>query len=245
MKLTILNIEPLDIFPALSSVCGQLNIFEFIGHITGPGNALLNNVDLGTLLRPRVLLVQLEGVIEDRLGNQAAWGRWQIVVQWGVTLARRWVHSHVELLVRPEVAHLDNWIAVRQVFQLQVAARQLRIVSRLDISPMVLVEVVQLVVNVNWPLDLTVDRLEVDDAVLLVLHVLEALLVIPLVQLHNSIAHDLEDNSDGEEDHTEHTEGQHGTHGSWHRSPSWQGLLLELGLLKFFNFLSYPLFLIR
>ena len=124
---------------------------------------------------------------------------------------------------------------------------------------MILVEVVKLVVHIDWSWDF-VDILEgwwslpLPDAdwqvsisilspVLTVVN--GAILIVSVVQLDDPIAHHLQHNSDGQEDHRKNTESKHGAHGCWYGSPSWKGLLLELRLLELFDLLSDTLLLFR
>ena len=124
---------------------------------------------------------------------------------------------------------------------------------------MILVEVVKLVVHIDWSWDF-VDILEgwwslpLPDAdwqvsisilspVLTVVN--GAILIVSVVQLDDPIAHHLQHNSDGQEDHRKNTESKHGAHGCWYRSPSWKGLLLELRLLELFDLLTDTLLLFR
>ena len=73
---------------------------------------------------------------------------------------------------------------------------------------MVLVKVVQLIVNVNWPIDSRFDWVERDFAHLVFLEVLFALgkIIISFVKLMDLVAHHLQHNSDGQENYAEHTE---------------------------------------
>lgn len=99
---------------------------------------------------------------------------------------------------------------------------------------MVLVEVIKLVVNVDWSLNLACEGIEFNLAhlsVLLSLNVIFTVDVISLLEFSDLIAHDIQHNTDGQEDHTKDTKSEHGAHGSWNWSPSRQGLLLELRLL--------------
>lgn len=124
---------------------------------------------------------------------------------------------------------------------------------------MILVEVVKLVVHIDWPWDF-VEVLEgwrslplpdADWNVSLIIFspvltvVNSAILVVSVVQFDDPIAHNLQHNSDGQEDHRKNTESKHGAHGCWYGSPSWKSLLLELGLLELFDLLTDTLFLFR
>ena len=155
--------------------------------------------------------------------------------------------------------HFDNWVTISQLRNLLVLSRQLVIVSWFNVSSVILVEVVKLVVHIDWPWDF-VDVLEswrslplpdVDWQVSIsilspVLTVVNgAILVVSVVQFDDPIAHNLQHNSDGQKDHRKNTESKHGAHGRWYGSPSRKSLLLELGLLELFDLLSDTLLLFR
>jgi len=109
---------------------------------------------------------------------------------------------------------------------------------------MILVEVVELVVNVDWAFDFLFNDLEVHFTGALSEFVIAKVFVI-LFQLYDLVGHNVQHHSDSKEDNTENREGKHCAHGSWHWPPGWQGLLLELGLLKLFNLFTNPLFFVR
>lgn len=124
---------------------------------------------------------------------------------------------------------------------------------------MILVEVIKLVVHIDWPWDF-IDVLEglrslplpyanwqfsisILSPVLTVVN--GAILVVSVVQFDDPIAHNLQHNSDGQEDDRKNTESKHGAHWCWHGSPSWKSLLFELRLLELFDLLTDTLFLFR
>lgn len=87
---------------------------------------------------------------------------------------------------------------------------------------MILVEIVKLIINIHWALDFMVNGLKVYGAVLVGLNFRKASVnvIVPLFELHDLVAHNLQNDSDGQKYHTEYTEGEHGAHSCWHRSPS-------------------------
>ena len=90
---------------------------------------------------------------------------------------------------------------------------------------MVLVEVVKLVVNVDWAfnvfLDLKVKSADSTDIATLIV-------VISLCQLGDLVTHDIQHYSDCQEDDTKSAEGEHSAHRCWHWPPCRKSLLLEL-----------------
>ena len=86
----------------------------------------------------------------------------------------------------PEVANIDDWVAVTEVVGVLVLAVQLRAVARFHVPSVVLVEVVQLVVDVDGALDFVRDLVEVEGAiflffsvwVILKLHIILTLLIV-------------------------------------------------------------------
>lgn len=158
--LTISHILPLDFLISLTCIkpASSVYVLEFVCHITRPSNVFLDDVDFR--LSTVVLLIQLESVIEETLGNEATRGSWKlVVVEWdSFSLI---VLLELELLVWPEVSNLDDWVAcVLDIIYAQVVSSQLRIVSRFHISSMVLVEIVKLVVDVDWSLDFRINGLK-------------------------------------------------------------------------------------
>lgn len=57
---------------------------------------------------------------------------------------------NINLLIVPQIANCDNRVAVAEFVNWNVVAVKLRAVSRLHVSSMVLVEVVQLIVYIYW-----------------------------------------------------------------------------------------------
>ena len=150
-------------------------------------------------------------------------------------------------LVLPEVSNFDDWVTVHQLISWKVLPCKLVIISRFDVSSMVLVEVVKLVVNVYWALNCWFDILEVGSiinftplwhevtiSILYMRFLVKAFthtnVVVSLIKLNDSVTHNLEYNTDRQKDDCEQTEGEHGAHGCWNWSPCREGLLLELGL---------------
>ena len=62
---------------------------------------------------------------------------------------------------------------------------------------MVLVKVIKLIVNVNWPLNFGLDVVEIHCAIIFGLNVLVTHIVISFIKLVNLVAHYLEHNADG------------------------------------------------
>jgi hypothetical protein len=54
------------------------------------------------------------------------------------------------LLVQPEVTNLDNWVAVSEFLNWEILTIQLVGISRFDVPSMVLVEVVELIIHIDW-----------------------------------------------------------------------------------------------
>ena len=121
-----------------------------------------------------------------------------------------------------------NRVAVLQITFLQVLTIQLREAARFHIATVVLVEVVQLIVNVDWAWDVLWDSQSLsalDDTrgarVIIVFHLV----------LHDLITHDVQDDAKAQENDTENSESDHSgaKGGDW--SPCWQSLLLESRVL--------------
>ena len=261
-----MHVDPLNCFETIFSILvfwwetRFFDIFEFIFNVWLPSNLwffysyfspgvwfIVDKWHLSVF----VLLIQSESIVEITLGHQAAWDGW---ISW-----LQWIAIQVDLLIGPKMLHFDNWVTISQLRNLLVLSRQLVIVSWFNVSSVILVEVVKLVVHIDWPWDF-VDVLEswrslplpdVDWQVSIsilspVLTVVNgAILVVSVVQFDDPIAHNLQHNSDGQKDHRKNTESKHGAHGRWYGSPSRKSLLLELGLLELFDLLSDTLLLFR
>ena len=85
--------------------------------------------------------VEFKSVIEVTLGYKSAWNSWLII--------RKFFFTDTFFLVLPEILDLDDGIAVGELVNFEVLSSKLLIVSRLDISSMVLVEVVELIVYID------------------------------------------------------------------------------------------------
>jgi hypothetical protein len=113
---------------------------------------------------------------------------------------------------------------------------------------MVLVEVVQLIVHVDWTFDVTCDFFKLNCAIFFFrsrqrsrLQVFLALLVILSRAFEYLFAEHVQNNTDSQKNDTENAEGEHGAHGSWNWPPGRQGLLLELRLLELLDLITDPL----
>ena len=112
---------------------------------------------------------------------------------------------------------------------------------------MVLVEVVKLIVDIYWTFNFFfywVQRNITELIILLQFGLAFRILVVLGRTFEYLLAEHIEHNTNSQEDDTEDTEGKHGAHGSRDRTPSWQGLLFELGLLKLLDLFTDPLLLV-
>lgn len=91
---------PLNVLVALA-IGWVLNIFKFVLDIRRPGDVRVIDRNLTSSL-----LLQLECVIEKTLGYESAGNSWISCLQI--------CSFQILLLVLPEVASRDNWIAVGQ-----------------------------------------------------------------------------------------------------------------------------------
>ena len=224
----------MNIFPRFS-IGRVLNIFELVLDIRSPCNFSFIDLNLDTLV-----ILENVGIVEHALGYETAWNSWIGVLKLDLL--------SIMLLVVPEISNENDRIAVTELVCLDVVSVQLRAISRLDISSVVLVEVVQLIVDVDWALNIIWDFLEVNWAlsflnlrVVLRLEIFLADLIVLRTTLENLLTKYVKYDTDGQEYNTEDAEGEHGAHCGGHWSPSGQGLLLELGLLKFLDLVPDPL----
>ena len=99
---------------------------------------------------------------------------------------------------------------------------------------MVLVEVVKLIVYIDWTFNFFfywVQRNITELIILLQFGLAFRILVVLGGTFENLLAEHIQYNSNSQEDDTEDTECKHSAHGSRDRTPSRQSLLFELGLL--------------
>ena len=97
---------------------------------------------------------------------------------------------------------------------------------------MILVKVVQLIVDVDWLRNITVnlDRKGANSR-------WRSTIVILLDDTLDFLTHDVEGDAERQEDHSKDAEDNHGGAERGHGPPSWQHLLLELALLQLLNLL--------
>jgi hypothetical protein len=123
----------------------------------------------------------------------------------------------------------DNRVAVLEITFLQVLPIQLREAARFHVATVVLVEVVQLIVNIDWAWDVLWDS-QILSALGDTIWEARVIVVFYLV-LDDLITHDVQDDAKAQENDTENSESDHSgaKGGDW--SPSWQGLLLKTRVL--------------
>lgn len=213
----IFHINPLNIFP----VCtwSILDVGKFVFKVRSPSDVCLFDVDLSA-----AAVLEDEGVVEHALGDESA-GNSRVLV-------RQDLAAKTLFLVFPQISDRDDGIAVAEFFDWFEGSTQLGPVSRFNVASMVLQVVVDLIVNVDRPLNITFDFLNVNVArsglsTILRLQMFLADLIILSGAFKNLAAHQEEHAADGEEENTEQAEGDNGTLARWLRPPRAKGLLLE------------------
>ena len=149
--LTVFNICPLKGFHLILR-----QVFEFVFFVRSPSNSLLVKWYFLTQIGLSAL-IESESIIEKTLGHKTAWegcGTW--VEKW------LFCSSCLIWLANSSVATnfliCDNWGAVvSDIIYGQVVAQKLFVWSWLHVTTMVLVEVVKLVVDIDWWLDGVLD----------------------------------------------------------------------------------------
>ena len=147
----------------------------------------------------------------------------------------------------PEVTNLDDWVAVSELVNWEILTIQLVGVSWFDVPSMVLVEVIKLIVDINWTFNFFFYWVQWNITELIILlqfGLAFRILVVLGGTFENLFAEHIKYYTDSKEDDTKDTEGEHGTHGGWDRTPCWEGLLFKLGLLKLLDLFTDPLLLI-
>lgn len=148
-KLTVLHVNPLDLTVVVSNISlTNIDVFKLVVDIRGPSDVVIRDDDILVFgLAIFLSSEKLEGVVEETLGHQTTRDGWAVWIQFF------WTLLDGVLLVVPQVLHLNDGIAAAQLLNSLILAVKLLVVTGLNISSMVLVEVVELVVNVNWCLD--------------------------------------------------------------------------------------------
>ena len=101
---------------------------------------------------------------------------------------------------------------------------------------MILIEVVKLIVDINWSLNLAVNgQLDLTVRWTFIIKIIinfAALIVVLLDGTLDALAHHVEGDSEREEDQSKDSEDDHCGTERWYRSPSREHLLLEFALLE-------------
>lgn len=87
-------------------------------------------------------MVEFVCVVENTLSYKTTWNSWPL-----------WLESFpidTFLLVQPEVTNLDNWVAVSEFINWEILTIQLVGISRFYVPSMVLIEVVKLIIHIDW-----------------------------------------------------------------------------------------------
>lgn len=229
----------MDVLPGLAFGLFGIDVFELEFDVGAPSNLRLLDLDLSFFITP-----QLEGVIEEALGDKTARDGRQIRIKLLFFLTGSSQPVHVILLLGPQLAHIDYGLAVLQRVGFLILTEQLGIVTRLHISSVVLIEIVELIVDVDGLFDdvcslrVTFDEWHIAENIILQM----LLAIFDVVVLHGDfvdvVREHVEDDAGGEEQEAERQEREHGAHGGGHGPPCRQCLLLELGLLQFLDAVS-------
>lgn len=91
-----------------------------------------------------VLVEELERIIEKALGDEAAGNGWIIRL--------KFITTYRHLLMFPQITILNNWVAISQICKVLILSFKLLLVPRQEIRPMVLIIVFKAIVNVDWPI---------------------------------------------------------------------------------------------
>jgi hypothetical protein len=161
-------------------------------------------------------------IIEETLSDQAAWNCGLFGIKLGNFVCSKG-NVGTKIFVQ------DDRVAVLEITLLQVLAIQLRKAARFHIATVVLVEVVQLIVNIDWAWDVLWDS-QILSALGDTIWKARVIVVFYLV-LDDLITHDVQDDAKAQENDTKNSESDHSgaKGGDW--SPSWQGLLLKTRVL--------------
>lgn len=192
------------------------DIVEFIVAVALPGDVRL--ADCYNLIR---CVFDLISIIEETLCDQATRDGGIIGDQ----------SSSVNALGdTTEIFVPHNGVAIRQLLgSVDPFPVQLSEAARLDVATVVLVEIIELVINVDWAWDVFGD-FELLLANCLIFRA--AIIIVLNLDFLDLIAHDVQEDAKTQENHTENCEGDHGGAEGRNGSPGWEGLLLEAGALE-------------
>jgi len=137
-----LHVIPLNIlvFHAGCSWDVFVQIFEFVLNIRFPGNTFLTNINFLIIWS-----IELKGIVENTLGNKSTRNSFLIIF-------KRFLLK-IELLMLPKIGDGLDWITITELILADPLSIQLCVVSGLYISSMILVEVIELVIHIDWSLD--------------------------------------------------------------------------------------------
>ena len=140
--LTCLHVIPLNIlvFHAGCSRDVFVQISEFVLNIRFPGNTCLTNRDSLTTWS-----IEFKGIVENTFGNKSARNSFLIIFKSFLI--------KIELLMLPKIGDSLDWITITELILADPLPIQLCVVSGLYISSMILVEVIELVIHIDWSLD--------------------------------------------------------------------------------------------
>ena len=90
------------------------------------------------------LLVKLKCIIKETLSHKTTWNCWILPI-----------HSYpiqIDLLMWIKILNPYDWgTGTLELFNCLVVSSQLFVITRLHISSMILVEIIHLIVNIDWP----------------------------------------------------------------------------------------------
>ena len=223
--LTIFDVHPLGTFP----VSGLVFEFLYVGFpcdvVARPGNVCFDCI---------LDRVQRVAVIENTLGDQAAWRSDSVRIE-RCPIDRNVVTCLIVVKDRRTLCQLRR--AVREDLP-----TDLRVRHRLDVASVVLVEVSQLIIEENRSGNVS-GQSEVDRASSVVIGACRIVLNLSLADV---VAHHIQRDSQSQEDQSKHQEDNHGATVAGYWPPSSQCLLLESVALEGFELFLAPLsFLLR
>ena len=142
------HVFPLDVGECLCRSWRVKNIVKLTLNVGSPCNIVLLNVYLLFLVNIFLTItfeafVKLKRVIKKTLSNKPTRNSGQLQV------LDPFVIEH-DLLVFPQIFYLNYRITSTEILHRLVLTCQLLIVSRFDISSVILIEVSKLIINIDW-----------------------------------------------------------------------------------------------
>lgn len=156
-----------------------VNVLKFVLDIGGPGDICLNYFNRSALV---VFSIKLKCIVEPALGDKTTRCCWSIFIHHFFVI-------HVELLVIPQIFDLHYWVTRDQIVDGLVLAIKLRVISTFDISSVILVEIVKLIIYIDWASNIILELSKVNRTVLICLEFILTIYIVSFLFFEDIVTH--------------------------------------------------------